>query len=171
MRTVSATSHCTSSSLSARSDHANFHHHVTVTGRARFSISENIHILGKCLAEPPRAFSKQLAAKRVKNRATMGKSALLQVLEIRGLANTWAALDMCEGPFRAPSTENLLLQRKSTTRPQAKEQRNSQHNKQMKQMNVTFKISCSCFRTAWTSSCKSHLNSSSCVVERWCWNC
>lgn len=33
-------------------------------------------------------------------------------------------------------------------------------------INLTFKISCSCLKTAWTSSCKSHLNSSSYVMEK-----
>lgn len=36
----------------------------------------------------------------------------------------------------------------------------------MKHIALTFKISCSCFKTAWTSSCNSHLNSSSYIVER-----
>lgn len=116
---------------------------------------------------PPCAISKQLSQQRgSRTEQSKGHQLYCESSRPEGKQTLGTALDMHDGPFCAPSTKNFFLQGKSTTIPHMAEQTNPQHRKQMKQINLTFKISCSCFKTAWTSSCKSHLNSSSYIVER-----
>ena len=116
---------------------------------------------------PPCAFSKQLSQQRgSRTEQPRGNHLYCESSRPEGKQTLGTALDMRDGPFCAPSTKNFFLQGKSTTIPHMGEQQTHNTKKQMKQINLTFKISCSCFKTAWTSSCKSHLNSSSYVAER-----
>lgn len=78
-------------------------------------------------------------------------------------------LDMHGWPFCAASTTNFFLQGKPITIPY-REGQTKPTTQNSDKINLTFKISCSCLKTAWTSSCKSHLNSSSCVVGIQQWN-
>lgn len=106
---------------------------------------------------------------RVKNRAILGKSVLLGVLKSKGQArtrdrtgHTWMTFlcSLYQDFFPAGETNHHFLHRRSN--------KATTHNSD--KINLTFKISCSCLKTAWTSSCKSHLNSSSYVMGRKQWN-
>lgn len=107
-----------------------------------------------CLAASTRPSK---AALKMKNCALSSEStASLQVLKTRRQANLWDSagnswwLFLCTPywDFSSQQTGKLTAQR------------------YMKHIALTFKISCSCFKTAWTSSCNSHLNSSSYIRER-----
>lgn len=167
-----AANYCTSSSLSAKGYHACFHHHMTELQADPDSQFQKIFTsqahawqtgLGASTGLFKAALSQERGSRTEKSR---GNQLYCEFSRPEGKQTLGTALDMRDGPLCAPSTKNFFLQGKSTTIPHMGEQTNPQHKKQMKQINLTFKISCSCFKTAWTSSCKSHLNSSSYIVER-----